>query len=311
MPIYRRPYTGPVDQQRIAELVQAFPDDNLHVVDLPWRLSSWAFDYPENIGLWEDEAGRLLAWVVLQTPFWTVDYALHPSARAQGIVPELLHWASTQATRLQRQPNGHSTWFIQVRADQTAQLHEIEQAGYVSLEHAPENPWSGLFLVRSGQLPVPEVTLPDGFMIRPLAGEAEVQGYTELHQAAFGSPSMTAAWRARTLQQAAYRAELDLVIEASNGQLVAFCVCWVGRHRRNGYLLGQIEPTGVHPDYRQMGLGRAVLLEGLRRLQAQGVATMIVETDDSWEAAVAMYGAVGFEMAHRIIIHRKDVSTTY
>ena len=46
----------------MAALAQAFPAENLHVVDLPYRLSSWALDDPDNVGLWLNEHGELRAW---------------------------------------------------------------------------------------------------------------------------------------------------------------------------------------------------------------------------------------------------------
>ncbi len=36
-------YEGAIDQQRMVQLVQLFPEHSLHVVDLPYRLSSWVF----------------------------------------------------------------------------------------------------------------------------------------------------------------------------------------------------------------------------------------------------------------------------
>jgi ribosomal protein S18 acetylase RimI-like enzyme len=303
-----RAYAGAVDQQCMAQLAQTFPDGNLHVVDLPYRLSSWAFDYPENIGVWEDESGQMLAWAVLQTPFWAVDYAVHPAAYDHSILAEILAWAGTQAQQIRDQPNGRPAWFVHVRGDQTAQLREIEQAGFRSIEQDPDAPWSGLYLTRSGQEPAPGSALPDGFTIRPLAGEREVAAYVDLHRTVFGSPNMTVAWRARTLRRPEYVPELDLVVEAPDGQLVAFCVCWIVAPGHGNGLASQIEPLGVHPDYQHGGLGHAVLLEGLRRLQNRGVAAMIVETDDYRDAAVALYQAAGFEVAHKILIHRKDAA---
>ena len=42
-------------------LVQAFPTDNLHSVDLPNRLSPWALDDPGNIKMRSNAEGQLLA----------------------------------------------------------------------------------------------------------------------------------------------------------------------------------------------------------------------------------------------------------
>lgn len=57
-----RVYTGEADKQAMIELVYAHPAGNLRVVDLPYRLSSWALDDPQNARLWFDAAGRLAAW---------------------------------------------------------------------------------------------------------------------------------------------------------------------------------------------------------------------------------------------------------
>lgn len=304
MPTHMRPYAGAADQQRMAELVREYPAGNLHVVDLPYRLCSWAFDHPENIGLWEDETGRLLAWVVLQTPFWAIDYVMHP--QAQHLLPEMLAWAGAQALQIVGQPHGRPMWFAYVTASQLERQRALEQAGFYAIEHDPVDPWSGLYLVRSGQSPLPEATLPDEFTVRPLAGTSEVAAYVELHRAAFGSDNMTIAWRARTLARPEYVPELDLVVEAPDGRLAAFCICWITLPDRGQGVTGQIEPLGVHPDFRQLGLGRAVLLEGVRRLQQRGVATIIVETDDFRDAAVALYTSAGFAVTEKILIYRND-----
>ena len=307
MPIHMRAYAGVGDQQRMAELAQTFPDGNLHVIDLPYRLSSWAFDHPENIGLWEDENRQLLAWTVLQTPFWAIDYAMHPIAFQQGILREMLAWASSRAQQIRAQPNGRPMWFVHVRADQSTYMHELEHAGFRSIEQDPDDPWSGLYLERLGRQTAPDATLPAGFTIRPLAGQQEVAAYVTLHQTVFGSPNMTIDWRTQTLQRPEYVADLDLVVEGPDGQLVAFCVCWTAATDHGTALTGQIEPLGVHPDFQKLGLGRAVLLEDVRRMQDRGVAQMIVETDDYRDAAVALYQAAGFEVTQKIIIYRKDV----
>jgi mycothiol synthase len=202
MPIRMRAYAGGNEQQRMAQLVQTFPAGNLHVVDLPYRLSSWAFDFPENVGLWEDEREQLLAWAVLQTPFWSLDYALHPGAYEQDVLAEILTWTKTRAQQIRDQPNnGRPMWFVHVPADQGSQMRLLEDAGFYSVEHHAEHPWSGLYLTRTGQAPVPDFSVPDGWTIRPLAGEREVAAYVALHRTVFGSTSMTVDWRARVLQR--------------------------------------------------------------------------------------------------------------
>ena len=64
----------------MSALVHASTAEDLHIMDLPYRLSSWAFEDRENIGLWVDETERLIAWAVMQTPMWAIDYAYLPTS---------------------------------------------------------------------------------------------------------------------------------------------------------------------------------------------------------------------------------------
>jgi hypothetical protein len=51
MPLLQRAFRGPPDWVHMAAVIQAQPSDHLHVVDLPYRLCSWAFDEPANCAL--------------------------------------------------------------------------------------------------------------------------------------------------------------------------------------------------------------------------------------------------------------------
>lgn len=94
----RRSYAGIVDQTLMRALVEAAPEKHLHVIDLPYRFSSWALDEPEQASLWRTPSGGLHAWAWLQTPFWALDFAQHPGAGAadrevktslRGILPSV------------------------------------------------------------------------------------------------------------------------------------------------------------------------------------------------------------------------------
>jgi hypothetical protein len=98
------------------DLVQVSPDTHLHVLDLPYRFSSWAFDTPENVGLWSDDRGRLLGWAVMQTPFWAVDWALHPDAPG-SLLGEILAWSDRRARETRDTPSGRPMWFLNVLGD--------------------------------------------------------------------------------------------------------------------------------------------------------------------------------------------------
>lgn len=304
MPYTARPISSPADLPLLADLVHQCPDSQPHVVDLPYRLASWALDEPRNGRLWFDPAGRLAAWAVLQTPFWMLDFATAPLA---DLLPDLLAWAESTAAALALEPEGHSCWFAAVLETQPETMRALRQAGWRDVSDDSESPWSQVLLKLAEDVQPEAPQLPPGFVVRPLDGEREVDAYVDLHQRVFGSRNMTSAWRLRTLQRPEYRPELDLVIAAPEGRLAAFCVGWYDRARPGGVVTTQIEPLGVDEAFRGLGLGRAILDEEIRRMQALGARQILVETDNDRGPALALYHAAGFEDQHIIRIFRKDV----
>jgi len=305
MAAIQRPYRGADDQAHMLRVVHAEPQANVHVVDLPYRFSSWAFDNPSNVALWEDETGELRAWAVLQTPFWALDYAYHPAAPAT-IHTQILAWADEQAQAQVGSAYGRPIWFVNVFDWQTTRQAELAAAGFVCVADWPENPWSKVLLRHDPTQIISPLALPAGYTLRPLQGAAEVAAYVALHRAVFESESMTVPWRARTLGHPTYQPEVDLVITDAQGDLAAFCIGWFTANGLNGQPTGQIEPLGVRADVRGQGVGQIILQEVIHRLYTLGAKQVIVETDKERSAALALYEKVGFRVSENVLVFRKD-----
>jgi ribosomal protein S18 acetylase RimI-like enzyme len=282
-------------------LAREFAVINLHVIDLPYRLSSWALDDAENIRLWFDEEGQLAGWAVLQTPFWTIDYVFHPAVEAR-LHPEILAWADERARAILGTPYGQPAWFAMAFADQTTRIQELEKAGFVCQADRGEDSWSKVLMCRSAQTPVKLFEPPPRFRVRSLAGESEVEAYVELHRSVFESKNMTTEWRVRTLKHPAYKHDLDIVMEAPEGRLAAFCICWFDEVSGDGH----VEPLGCHKDFRQHALGRVALSEGLTRLQALGARNIFIETDSYRNTAFRLYESFDFQVLKNVLVYRKD-----
>jgi ribosomal protein S18 acetylase RimI-like enzyme len=306
MRLIQRPYQGTDNQQRMMALVRAEPQANFHIVDLAYRFSSWAFDNPDNIAHWEDEQGNLLAWAVLQTPFWAIDYVYHPAA-PENIHALILVWADQQAQAQRGTAYGRPMWFINVFDWQTARQRDLEAHGFVSVADWGEDSWTKVLLHQDqDQAWLTTEPLPAGYTLRPLGGVDEAAAYVSLHRAVFESESMTVAWRQRTLQHPHYQADLDLVIVDPTGELAAFCIAWFTPSGIEGRPSGQIEPLGVRADLRHLGLGRAILREAVRRCYTRGAEQVVVETDNYRDAAFALYESVGFRVRENVLVYRKD-----
>ena len=294
-----RSYRGESDNLLMADLARRYPAEALRVLDLPYRLSSWALDDPENAHLWFDPGGSLLGWVVMQFPFWTIDITCCPDA-VPALYSEMLVWADERVRQIMGTPWERPCWYVNVFSDQTDPLRELEIAGFANQADVGEDSWSKVFMRRTAELPVKDYRIPPGFTVRSLAGEAEVEAYVELHRSVFGTKNMTVEWRRRTLQHPDYHPDLDVIVAAPDGRLAAFCVGWL--HGLNG----QIEPLGCHVDFRRYALGRVALAEVLRRLQVAGAEYIYVETDNYRNTALGLYQHMGFQVIRNVWVYRKD-----
>jgi len=100
-------------------------------------------------------------------------------------------------------------------------------------------------------------------------------------------------------------AELDLVAVTPDGRLAGFCVCWLDR--TGDHAIGQIEPLGVRADLAGLGLGGAMLSEGLQRLHLLGAQRVYVETDSYRNPALRLYESAGFQVVRDVLVYRKDI----
>jgi ribosomal protein S18 acetylase RimI-like enzyme len=300
MKLYEHPFSGDADKHKLSALAREFASDNLHVIDLPYRLSSWALDDPDNACLWLDENEKLVGWAILQTPFWTLDYVIHPAAK-DILHAEILAWADERAQAILNTPFGHPAWYAMVFEDQIRRIRDLEDAGFACQSDVGEDSWSKVLMQRSTSARVKVYQPPVGYTVRTLKGEEEAEAYVELHRSVFESTNMTADWRLRTIHHPAYLKDLDIVVQAPDCQLVAFCVGWFDDFLKAGH----IEPLGCHKDYRRYALGRVALSETLRRLQSLGAETIYVETDSYRNTAFRLYEFFDFQVIKNVLVYRK------
>jgi ribosomal protein S18 acetylase RimI-like enzyme len=289
MNITQHPFPGRSHLPHITNLIyQHGHHQATEVADAPYRLASWSLDHPENVALWQDQTGRLLAYAAIQEPFLTLDYAIHPDARPHNLESQIVQWAINRSPAIAHRQQRTFPLYLWVNGSEDPIIPLLESFGFI------EDDWQKITYTRPLQSDhASRITyhLPPGFTLRPLNGSAEVEAYVELHRAAFQTKNMTVEWRQRTLQMPQYRPDLDLVIAAPDGRLAAFCITWLHPNGRTG----EIEPLGVHPDFQRLGLGRAIALAALHRLQTLGATQANVTTDGERDPARQLYESIGFQ----------------
>jgi ribosomal protein S18 acetylase RimI-like enzyme len=85
-----------------------------------------------------------------------------------------------------------------------------------------------------------------------------------------------------------YRPDLDLVTVTPEGRFASYCIVWYDPLNR----VGEFEPVGTRKAWERRGLGKAVLLEGFRRLRKLGAKKAVVYC---YEDNLAFYQSAGFE----------------
>lgn len=154
-----------------------------------------------------------------------------------------------------------------------------------------------------------QINLPAGFFIRPLVGEKEINAYVDLHQKAFGTRQMTIEFRRSIMTSPEYDPQLDLVVQDSEGHLVAFCVCQINESENEliDEKNGLTDPIGVHPDFRNRGLGKALINKGLVLLKLRGMDFAKLGTSSDNLAMINLAKSTGFLETDRKLWFSREV----
>jgi predicted N-acetyltransferase YhbS len=85
-----------------------------------------------------------------------------------------------------------------------------------------------------------------------------------------------------------YRKDLAMVVQEPGGAFVAYCGMWYVPEMRCAY----VEPVATDPDCRSQGIGKAAVMEGIRRCASEGATVAYVGSDQEF------YRAMGFTERH-------------
>lgn len=293
MKAIQRPYRDDADlralKQFISEQRRHTPHSGYpHPGDLDYWLhyDSSAENRSEILHLWEAD-GELRGWLILYEPN-AFDMAVHQDDRGGQLEAAII----AEGIRLQGlRPHAPDVPLKAVAyADETARIALLEQAGFVPAGNFLECFACDL----SDDLPAPQ--LPPGFTFLPAVGPEHVEQRADVHKDAFNSKRMnTAAYH--TLRTAPnYDPALDVTVVAEDGTAAAFAMVWVDE--RTG--LGLFEPVGTRKTCQRRGLGRAALLEGMRRMRARGMTVATVLTYAGNTGNIAFYEGVGFRRVNTL-----------
>lgn len=228
------------------------------------------------IGVWETDTGEI-AGVVCPDEYvpWHPAFGqafLQRTPEYDGqILPEMLAYAEDVLAH-----NGRVR--IYVGEHDYALMDVARQRGFVR----DENPCIQYMKYDLSQLPAPD--LPNGYRFLSAAENCDTEKRRKIFGLSFRHPNPR-DWPVALAFESLYTApdyhpELDLVVVRPDGKYVACTIGWIDTENR----LATVEPLGSI----QLGMGREVLMEALRRMRDMGAVTAHMD------AGLKYYRSVGF-----------------
>ncbi len=221
--------------------------------------------------LWED-SGRLAAILMPDGGPGEAHLLVHPNFKTAALEEEMLRVAEEHLAKAQ--PDGSRRLEVWSPEEDHDRQELLALHGYHKGDW-PEHQWR-----RDLDGPIPAAPLAEGFTVRALGDGLELleRCYASglgFHQGDIqvGVDNRKDPTWYRNIQTAPlYRRDLDLVAVAPDGAIAAFCTIWFDDVTRSAYF----EPVATVPDYQRRGLGKALLTEGLQRLQRMGATRAFV-----------------------------------
>jgi ribosomal protein S18 acetylase RimI-like enzyme len=317
--IAARFYAGEHDIAAIAELHMSCEavdqlDDAMTAQELLEVYGEPGYDPHSNVRLWHDGDGRLVGNAEVWPPkggrgeavdpaifFWL---KIHPELRDGELEDEAFAWALGRATALQAERGEPLRLHFVLRDKESHRDGALRARGFAPVR----------YFLRMGREIAQGVAAPElgpGWSIR--AGELSDEAYAQLHNDVWVDHFGYQPWAAEDVrhhrQEASYRAELDLIAYAPDGTAAGFCWCSLQPlAEASGAPEGYIGLLGVRRAYRNAGVGRALLREGMHRLAATGATRARLGVDGaSPTGAPHLYTKEGFTTLYTRILYERPV----
>jgi GNAT superfamily N-acetyltransferase len=279
MSVTFRNYQHTTDYQRVSDfLIANHQTGNL---DGNWLEPAWEYMHfhpamqPEHLaknGIWEED-GQIVAVVHYEWSLGEAFFQFHPAYR--HLRAELLDYAETNLRGFSSQ-NNRPYLCAYVNDNDLPFLELVQARGYKKDANAAR-PLYRFDIPTS----FPAIALADGFRLTSLAEECD---WAKVHQVMWRGfdhgddvPMTEDEFddRRKMFDTPKARRDLKIAVVAPNGEFAAFCGMFFDEAGKFAY----VEPVATDPRYRRLGLGRAAVLEGIRRCGLLGATIAYVGSD--------------------------------
>jgi len=232
--------------------------------------------WEESIGIWENDAHEIVGVVCpdehvpWHPVFGQAHIQRHPDYT--HLLVEILDYAEKTFTR-------SGMFRTRIYEHDHDLLEIVKQRGYE--KDAEYRECDSEYVITE----LPESFLSDRFRFQSMANENNIEKRREIFGRAFRHPDpreWPTVFSYEELQRAPdYRKDLDLVVVGPDGEYVSCCIVWFDGKNK----IAALEPVGSIV----LGMGREVVMEGIRRAAALGARSVWVGS------GMRFYMAIGFK----------------
>ena len=292
MSIIFRHYQTPEDYWRVDEfLIKHHLPGNR---DGNWIEPAWEYMHAHSwleadslgkIGIWE-EAGEIVGVAHYEWRLGEAFFQFHP--KYQHLRREMLLYAEQNLFGYSQQ-DGRKYLHAYINDDDAQFVSLVKERGYE--KDVEEARPMAIFEIPE---PFPAINLPEGYRLTSLAEECDWAKVNRVLWRGFdheGEPPDSAEElesRRKMFESPNGRHDLKIAVRAPGENFAAFCGMFYQPDGKFAY----VEPVATDPDHRRKGLGKAAVLEGIRRCAALGATVAYVGSD------LPIYLAIGFRVIY-------------
>jgi len=235
-----------------------------------------------KIRIWEDD-GKIVG--VAHFELMLVDCYMEIDPEYSYLKAEMVEYAENN---LKGQFKGRSLVGIYVNEFDEEFKKILRSRGFENIER--NNEYMSTFRIRES---FPQIALPEGFRLQSLEDENDLYKIDRALWRGFnheGEPDGELVGRKFMQSAPNFRKDLNIVVVAPDGNYVSYCGMWYEDTHKFGY----VEPVATDPDYRGLGLGKAAVLESIRRCKELGATQVYVATNKEF------YIKMGFETIYKV-----------
>lgn len=286
MAVVSKPYSIADDFHRVSQfLLDTYVQGGIYP---NWEESRWQYMHshpytvPEEahrIRLWEDD-GVIVAVAAHEGRPGDAFFFAHPGYTF--LKEDMLSYA--EQNLFQVTESGKARLILHINSWDKELGALATEAGFTRVDEKAE--WTSLFTMPD---PFPAIILPAGFRLQSLAEENDLSKIHRVMWRGFNHPGEPPedgiADRARMQTSPNFRHDLTIVTVAPNGDYASICGMWYEPQTGLAY----VEPVATDPTYRRLGLGKAAVLEGIRRCRELGATHAMVGSGQKF------YEEIGFK----------------